>query len=210
MATPAEPAGVAHAELRRAQKQVGVLESRRVGTVEVQVLGHEAVRADLDFGLVVDVERREARLARPHEQRDVVAPGHERPLESAQLLAAARHELRELFRLAGLEFEPALHVHAAEQPGGVHAVVDVGCLDVGFVGGAGAREHVAVAGRIHHHLGAHRLAARLALEDRAAHLAVLHQRHRRPGVEYEAHLLFQHHFLRSELQPLRDRRSATR
>ena len=58
-----QPARVAHAELRRAQHQERVLEARRMGAVEIQVLRHQPVRADLDFGLVVDVERGEARLA---------------------------------------------------------------------------------------------------------------------------------------------------
>ena len=39
-----------------------------------------------------------------------------------------------------------------------------------FIGGAGRREHVAVAGRVDHHLGQNRLASRLALEHGALHL----------------------------------------
>ena len=79
---------MAHADLRRAQHHVGILEARRVGAEVVEVRGHRAVRAHFHGRQVVDVERRVARLARPHEERDVVAPRDEGPLEQAELLAA--------------------------------------------------------------------------------------------------------------------------
>jgi hypothetical protein len=60
-----QAARVAHAQLRRAEEEKGVLEAGRMRPVEIEVARHEAVRADLDFALVVDVERREAGLARP-------------------------------------------------------------------------------------------------------------------------------------------------
>jgi hypothetical protein len=82
--------------------------------------------------------------------------------------------------LAGLEFDPAVHVDAAEQPRGVHAVVHVRLFDVVHVGGAGAGEQVAVAGGVDHHVGHDGHAAFLALEHHALDGAVLHDRESRP------------------------------
>jgi hypothetical protein len=47
---------------------------------------------------------------------------------------------RTVGRPAGLEFDPVRHVDAAEQEGGVDAVMDVAGVDIGHPGGAiGAR-----------------------------------------------------------------------
>jgi hypothetical protein len=119
-----------------------------------------------------------------------------------QLFAPARHEAGEGVGLAGLEFDPAVHVHAAEEPGGVHAVVHVGLFDVVHVGGAGAGEQVAVAGGIDHHVGHDRHAAFLALEHHALDGAVLHDRNRGPRVVDELDLALQHDLLREQLQAL--------
>ncbi len=156
--------GMSHADLRRAQHQESLLEARCVGAEIIEMRSHGAVRAHLHCRQVVHVEGRITGLPRPHEQGDVIAPRDERPLEEAELLAAARHELRELLGLPGLELDPAVHVDAAEQPRGVHAVVHVGLFDVVDEGRAGAREQVAVTGGVHHHVRHDGHAAFLALE----------------------------------------------
>ena len=98
-ARTSEAARVAHADLRRRQQHVGVLEAGRMRAEERQVLRHRLVRAHLDGRQVVDVERRVAGLARPHEQGNVVAPRDEGPLEQAAGLAPARHEVGVLLGL---------------------------------------------------------------------------------------------------------------
>ena len=85
-----------------------------------------AVRADLDLGQVVDVERRIARLARPQEQRDVVAPGDERRARKSRSRSRPR-----AMKAANCSGSPALKAiqrsmsTPPSMPGGVHAVVDV-------------------------------------------------------------------------------------
>ena len=95
-----------------------------------------------------------------------------------------------------------VHVHAAEQPRGVHAVVDVGLLDVVVERGAGAREQVAVAGGVDHHLGHDGHAAFLALEDHALDRAALDDRLRRPRVVDQLDAALEHQLLAQQLQPL--------
>src|SRR6202043_12792 len=91
-----------------------VLESRRVRAVDREMLRHQPVRADLDLGLVLDIDRGIAGETRSHEQRDIVAPRYERPLEQPTAgLAAALHEGVEALRIAGLEGDPARHVDPA-------------------------------------------------------------------------------------------------
>jgi hypothetical protein len=79
---------------------------------------------------------------------------------------------------------------------------DIG-LDVRLAGGPGAREQVAVARGVHRDLRKDRAPARLALEHRAAHGAVLHDRLRSPAVQREPHLVLEDHLLRKQLETLR-------
>ena len=72
---------MAHPELRRRQQQVSVREAWRVLSVYREMLRHQPVRADLDLGLVLDIDYRIAGEARSQEQRDIVAPRYEGPLE---------------------------------------------------------------------------------------------------------------------------------
>ncbi len=171
---------MAHADLRRAQHQESLLEARRMGAEIIEMRSHGAVRAHLHFRQVIHVEGRIAGLPRPHEQGDVVAPRDEGALEKAELLAAARHELRELLGLPGLELDPAAHIDAAEQPCGIHAVVHVGFFDVVDECRAGTREQVAVTGGVHHDVRHDGHAAFLALEYDAFHGTGLDNRNRRP------------------------------
>ena len=189
---------MAYAQLRRARQQVGAFEPGRVAAVEREMCGHQFVRAYFDCGLVIDIERRIARLARPEEQGDVIAPGHKRTVEEAQCLAPALHEMGELLGLLRAERDPALHVDAAEQPGRIHAVMDVLRLDVGFECGPGAREQVAVTGGVDHDPCTYGPAPLLALEDCAAHRTRLENRRRGPGVQHEAHAALEHEPLRSQ------------
>ena len=83
--------------------------------VDRKVLRHQSVRANLDLGLVLDIDRRIAGQPRSHEQRDIVSPRHERPLEKpATRCAAALHEAPEAVRIACLERDPTRHVDPAE------------------------------------------------------------------------------------------------
>ena len=204
---PDQATAVAHADLRRAEHEEGVLEARRVLAVKVDMGDGELTRADLDLAQILDVDGAVAGQPRPHEQRDVVAPGDEGLLEGFQLLAPARQEILEALRVIGAKGQPAHHVDAAEQKGGVDAVVDVALVDVALERQAGAGEQVGVARRIDDGLGQYRAAALLALEDGATHGAVLDDRLDRPGMEGEPYLLLQRHLHRKRLQRLRiDRR----
>lgn len=177
---------MAHPELRRRQQQVSVREARRVLSVDREMLRHQPVRADLDLGLVLDIDRRIAGEPGSQEQRDIVAPRYEGPLEEAAAgPPAALHESLEAFRISGLEGDPARHVDPAEQPGGVGAMVDVALVDVTLAAGAGAMKQIAVASAVDRHLGADREPPFLALEDGACDPAFLDDRGGRPGMEHE-------------------------
>src|SRR6516225_6785174 len=173
--------------------------------VDREVLRHQSVRADFDFGLVLDIDRRIAGQPRSHEQRDIVAPRHERPFEKpAARRAAALHEALEAVRIAFLERDPTRHVDPAKQPGGVDAMMDVALVDVAVARRAGAVKDVAVAGAVDRHLGADREPALLALEDNAADPAVFFDdRRRRPGMQYEMHAGTDNQLLAQQLQVLR-------
>ena len=136
------------------------------GPVDLEVPDHQLARAELDRRQVLHVDGAVAGQPRPHEERHLVAPAHERLLEEPEPLAAARHELREPLRVPRAERDPAVHVHAAEEPRGVDAVVDVALVDVGVERAPASGEEVRVAGGVHHHPGPDGLAALLALEDR--------------------------------------------
>jgi hypothetical protein len=72
------------------------------------MLRHQPVRADLDLGLVLDIDCRIAGEPRSQEQRDIVAPRYEGPLEEAVAgPPAALHESLGAFRISGLEGDPA-------------------------------------------------------------------------------------------------------
>jgi hypothetical protein len=87
---------------------VSVREARRVPSVNREMLRHQPVRADLDLGLVLDIDCRIAGEPRSQEQRDIVAPRYEGPLEEAVAgPPAALHESLEAFRISGLEGDPA-------------------------------------------------------------------------------------------------------
>ncbi len=172
-----------------------------------EMRGHQAVGADIDFRQILDIDRRVARQPRSHEQRDLVAPGDERTLEQAAARgSAAFHEFGERRGLAGFEVDPTAHVDAAEQPGGVDAVVDVADVDFGRARRAGAMEDVAVAGAIDGDGGPDRLAAFLAFEDRAGDLGpvwpIAQQRRGAPGMEDQMHVMLQHEFLGDQFQVL--------
>ena len=81
-------------------------------------------------------------------------------------------------------------------------MVDIGLLYVGVAARARGRVHVPVAGGVDHDLRAHRLAPGLALENRAAHPAFLHERCGDPGVVDEVNLAFEEQFLRQQLEAL--------
>src|SRR5690349_7475895 len=66
--------------------------------------------------------------------------------------------------IRGLECDPAVHVAAAPDPGGVHAVMDVAFFDVAVPAHAGTRKDVAIAGTIHCHPGPNGQAPLLAFE----------------------------------------------
>src|SRR6516225_6881066 len=167
-----------------------------------EMLRHQSVRSDLDLGLVLDIDRRIAGQPRSHEERDIVAPRHKRPLEkSAARRAAALHEALEAVQIAGLERDPTRHVDPAEQPGGVDAMMDVALVDVAVAHRAGAMKDVAVAGAVDRNLGADREPALLALKDNAADPAVFFDdRRRRPGMQYEMHAGADNQFLAQQLQ----------
>ena len=205
-----EAAAVAHADLRGAEHQEGVGEARRGGAVDLEMADRELARAQLDRGQVLDVDGAVAGQPRAHEQGDVVAPGHERLLEEFELRAAQRHELGEALRVVAAEGEPSLHVDAAEQEGGVDAVVDVALVDVGFQARVGARDQVGIAGGVDHDLGENGVAALLALEDRALDDVAFQDRRGCPGVQQQAHLGLARHLHGDASSALRDRRSATR
>src|SRR6516165_6991601 len=166
------------------------------------MLRHQSVRADFDLGLVLDIDRRIASQPRSHEQRDIVAPRHERPLEKpAARRAAALHEALEAVRIACLERDPTRHVDPAEQPGGVDAMMDVALVDVAVARRAGAVKDVTVAGAVDGYLSADREPALFALEDNAANPAVFFDdRRRRPGMQYEMHVGADNPFLAQQLQ----------
>ena len=66
--------------------------------------------------MVVDIDCRIAGEPRSQEQRDIVAPRYEGPLEEAAAgPPPALHESPEALRIFGIEGDPA----PAEQPGGV-------------------------------------------------------------------------------------------
>ena len=176
-----------------AQHQEGVGKARRRGPVDLEVADRELARAQLDRGQVLHVDGAVARQPRAHEQRHVVAPGHERLLEELELLAPERHEGGEALGLVPAEGEPPLHVDAAEQERGVDAVVDVALVDVGLEGGVRARDQVGIAGGVDHHLGEDGVAALLALEDGALDDIALEDRRGGPGVQQQAHLGLAHH-----------------
>ena len=60
--------------------------------IKAQQVDHPATRLHLDGGQVLHVDGAVAGQARPEKQRDVVAPGHVRSVELAQLLAAELHD----------------------------------------------------------------------------------------------------------------------
>jgi hypothetical protein len=71
-------------------------------SVDREVLRHQQVRADFDLGLVLDIDGRIAGHPRSHEQRNIVAPRHERPLEQpAARRAAARPRPMKLWKPSG-------------------------------------------------------------------------------------------------------------
>jgi hypothetical protein len=202
-ARPGEDAGYGRTpSCAGAVERERALEPRRVPAEELGVAFHQPVAADLDLGHVVDVERREARLARAEPHRHVGPPGDVGRLEEAELLPPALHHRAQLVGMVDLPVDPAVHVDPADDPRGVHRVVDVAFLDVGVERGPGAGEHVAVAGGVDHDLGEDRLAPALALEDHALGGAVLDQRPRGPGVEHEPHAGCKQHLLVVELHPL--------
>ena len=165
----------------------------RVLSVDREMLRHQPVRADLDLGLVLDIDCRIAGEPRSPEQRDIVAPRYERPLEEA---AAGRpatfHQGLEAFRISGLEGDPAQHVDPAEEPGGVGAMVDVALVNVALAAGAGAMKQIAVAGAVDRHPGADRQPAFLALEHGASDPILLDDR-RWPIMEHEMDACAEHH-----------------
>src|SRR5260370_20668908 len=147
---------MAHPELRRRQQQVSGREARRVLSVDREMLRHQPVRGDLDLSLVLDIDCRIAGEPRSQEQRDIVAPRYEGPLEEAAAgPPAALHESLEAFRISGLEGDPARDVDPAEQPGGVGALVDVALADLGLAARAAAMTQVALPGAVDCHPGAH-------------------------------------------------------
>ena len=93
----------------------------------------------------------------------------------------------------------AFEVNPAEQPRGVHAVVNVLLLDVRFVRSARTRENVAVAGGVDHYFGKDRLPPTFALEDNAAHGAAFDDGVSRPRVVNEAHASVEYQVLRQKL-----------
>ena len=192
---------MSHAELRRAQHRIGLREARRVPAIEVEMLRQEAMRADLDLGEIFDIDRRIAGEPRPQEQRDVIAPGGERPLEEpAARLAPTLHELGVAGRIAGLEFDPARHIDACEEPGRVRAVVDVALVDVIVTRRAGAVKDVAVAGAVDRHSRPDREPPLLRFEDDAGDAALLQDRHRSKGMQHEMDVFLQRQLLAQQFE----------
>ena len=167
------------------------------------MLLHGLVRAHFDRGEVVHIERRIAGLAWPHEQGHFVAPGHKGPLKQTTFRAPFGHERREGIGLPCLEGNPAVHVHAAQHKGGVHAVVNIGFFDVGVKLGTCTAKQITIARGIDHHLGHDRHAAFLALEHHAFDGAVFHDGQGGPRVVDQFDATFQDDLLTQQLQALR-------
>ena len=165
-------------------------------------------RAQLDGGQVLDVNGAVAGQARPHEQRDVVAPGHERLLEELELVTGpSAMNCGEAFGFIPAEGEPSLHVDAADQEGGVDAMVDVAFVDVGFELACVRAMRSASPVVSTTHLGQDGVAAFLALEDGALDDIALQDRRGGPGVQQQPHLGLAHHLHGYGLERLRiDRR----
>ena len=193
-----------HAYLRAGQHQEGVFETRGMIAIYRQMRRHQPMRADIDLRKVLHIRCRVAGKTRSHEQRHLISPGHERTFEQAAACrAAAIHEAGERFGLAAFEADPALHVHATEQKGGIDAVVNVAGVNVRVTLRARAVENVAIPRAIDRHRCPDRLASGFALKDHPRDRTVAHQRHRAPGVENQVDLVFQHQFLGHQLKMLR-------
>jgi len=112
-------------------------------------------------------------------------------------------------RARGTKGQPGFHVDAAEGPGDVHRVIDVGLDDVRFVRVAGEGVEIAVAGAVDDALGENRLAAFLALEHHALHRAAFDDGRGRPAVQHQVHLVLGQKAHRLPLQPFGGRWSAS-
>ena len=115
---------VAHAQLRRAQEQVGVLEARRVRAVEREVRGHQVAALDLDARQVLEVQRLEGLPERPALPETRGTEGrHEQP---ALAVEALRHQLDRDPRLGrDQRHRRAVPAVLGEQPGRRVAVGDL-------------------------------------------------------------------------------------
>ena len=184
---------MAHAELRAAEHQERVLEARRRGAIDLEVADGQLARAQLDGGEVLDIDGAVARQPRAHEQRHVVAPGHERLLEDLSLARPCAMSSEKPLGSSRRKASQVLHVDAAEQERDVDAVVDVALVDVGLEGGLRARDQVGIACRVDDGLGVDRVAAFLALEDGALDDVAFEDGMRAPGVQQQAHLGLGHH-----------------